>query len=123
MCGKDAAHVRGGRMARYLITGIAGFIGSTLAHTLLKQGHEVVGIDNLSTGKLENISGILGSIHFLQEDIRNTGVVREACAGVDYVLHQAALASVPRSVSNPLASHEANVNGTLSVLLAARDAG
>ena len=110
-------------MARYLITGIAGFIGSTLAHKLVEQGHEVVGIDNLSTGKLENITSILPRVRFLHDDIRNVEAIHEACAGVDFVLHQAALASVPRSVSNPLASHESNINGTMSVLLAARDAG
>jgi len=110
-------------MARYLITGIAGFIGSTLAHELVERGHDVSGIDNLSTGSLENIADIRSSISFLQADIQNLGAVRDVCDGVDFVLHQAALASVPRSVKNPLASHESNVNGTLNVLIAARDAG
>ena len=110
-------------MARYLITGIAGFIGSTLAHTLVEQGHEVRGIDNLSTGRLENLDSIRGSVSFEKDDIQNLPAVRALCEDVDYVLHQAALASVPRSVKDPLTSHESNINGTLNVLLAARDAG
>ena len=108
-------------MARYLITGIAGFIGSTLAHTLVEQGHQVQGIDNLSTGRLENLADIRSSIQFMEADIQDAQAMAEVCGGVDYVLHQAALASVPRSVKDPLASHESNVNGTLNVLLAARD--
>lgn len=110
-------------MARYLITGIAGFIGSTLAHALLEQGHAVQGIDNLSTGRTDNISDILSSIQFEVADLQDREAMRAACEGVDYVLHQAALASVPRSVQDPLTSHESNINGTLSLLLAARDAG
>ena len=110
-------------MERYLITGIAGFIGSTLAHTLVEQGHAVHGIDNLSTGRLENLEDIRSSISFQQADIQDIDAVHAACEGVDYVLHQAALASVPRSVKDPLTSHESNINGTLNVLLAARDAG
>jgi UDP-glucose 4-epimerase len=109
-------------MARYLITGMAGFIGSTLAHALVEQGHEVRGIDNLSTGRLENLEDIAGSVSLMQADIQDLRDVREACEGVDYVLHQAALASVPRSVKDPLTSHESNINGTLNVLMAARDA-
>ena len=110
-------------MARYLITGIAGFIGSTLAHALLEQGHTVQGIDNLSTGRLENLADIRSSIHFEKADLQDHAAMRAACEGVDFVLHQAALASVPRSVQDPLTSHESNINGTLSLLLAARDAG
>lgn len=110
-------------MARYLVTGIAGFIGSTLAHALVEQGHEVSGVDNLSTGRLENLEDIRSSITFEQADIQDIAAMRAACTGVDYVLHQAALASVPRSVNDPLTSHESNVNGTLNMLLAARDAG
>jgi nucleoside-diphosphate-sugar epimerase len=110
-------------VARYLITGIAGFIGSTLAHRLVELGHEVSGIDNLSTGKIDNINDIRSSISFLQGDIQDFEIMRAACDGVDYVLHQAALASVPRSVKDPLTSHASNVNGTLNVLMAARDAG
>jgi UDP-glucose 4-epimerase len=112
-------------MPRYLITGIAGFIGSTLAHTLVEQGHEVRGIDNLSTGNLENLADIRSGITFQQVDIADLNhlpVLRSACDGVDYVLHQAALASVPRSMKDPATSHASNINGTLNVLLAARDA-
>lgn len=110
-------------MAKYLITGIAGFIGSTLARALLEQGHSVAGIDNLSTGRMENLTEILSSIQFEIADLRDEAAMRAACEGVDYVLHQAALASVPRSVRDPLNTHDNNVNGTLSLLLAARDAG
>src|SRR6202789_1623770 len=110
-------------MARYLITGIAGFIGSSLAHELVKQGHEVSGFDNLSTGNAENLAAIRSSINFQEMALQDKGGVRDACKGIDYVLHQGALASVPRSVKDPLASHESNINGTLNLLLAARDAG
>jgi nucleoside-diphosphate-sugar epimerase len=110
-------------MARYLITGIAGFIGSTLAHALLERGHQVRGIDNLSTGRLENLADIHSSIELMQADICDLPSMREACEDVNFVLHQAALPSVPRSVKDPLTSHESNSNGTLNVLLAARDAG
>jgi UDP-glucose 4-epimerase len=110
-------------MARYLVTGIAGFIGSSLAHALVEQGHTVSGIDNLSTGRLENLADIASSVQFVQGDIQDVAAMREVCGGVDYVYHQAALASVPRSVKDPLSSHESNINGTLNVLIAARDAG
>ncbi len=109
-------------MARYLITGIAGFIGSTLAHALLEQGHEVRGIDNLSTGDLENLADIQGAISFQEMDLQDAAGMKSACEGIDYILHQGALASVPRSVKDPVASHESNVNGTLNLLVAARDA-
>ena len=109
-------------MARYLITGIAGFIGSSLAHKLVEQGHEVCGVDNLSTGRLENLDSIRSSIDFHQGDIQDGSLMRAVCEGADVVLHQAALASVPRSVQDPLTSHNSNINGTLQVLLAARDA-
>jgi UDP-glucose 4-epimerase len=109
-------------MARYLITGIAGFIGSTLAHTLLEQGHQVRGIDNLSTGTLDNLADIRGELDFEQMDLRDVAGMKSVCEGVDFVLHQGALASVPRSVRDPLTSHESNINGTLNLLIAARDA-
>jgi nucleoside-diphosphate-sugar epimerase len=109
-------------MATYLITGIAGFIGSTLAHTLVEQGHQVRGIDNLSTGNLDNLAAIRHAITFEQMDLQDAPGMRAACQGVDYVLHQGALASVPRSVKDPLTSHLSNINGTLTLLLAARDA-
>ncbi len=109
-------------MARYLITGIAGFIGSSIAHALVAQGHEVRGIDNLSTGRMENLAEIRDSVAFQLADIQDMQAMQTACEGMDYVIHQAALASVPRSVKDPLTSHESNINGTLNVLLAARDA-
>jgi UDP-glucose 4-epimerase len=109
-------------MARYLITGIAGFIGSTLAHTLVEQGHEVRGIDNLSTGSLDNLAGIRDKIDIQQADRQDSTAMRSACGGIDFILHQAALASVPRSVKDPLTSHQSNINGTLNLLIAARDA-
>jgi len=110
-------------MARYLITGIAGFIGSSLAHELVKQGHDVSGFDNLSTGNLENLAEIRPSINFQEMDLQDKDGVRDACEGIDYILHQGALASVPRSVKDPLTSHESNINGTLNLLLAAKAAG
>ena len=110
-------------MARFLITGIAGFIGSTLAHKLVEEGHEVSGIDNLSTGNLENLEDIRSAIKFEEIDLRDSDGLRGACKGVEYVLHQGAVASVPRSVKDPVGSHESNINGTLNLLLAARDAG
>ncbi len=109
-------------MARYLITGIAGFIGSTLAHALVEQGHHVSGIDNLSTGNLENLADIRHVVDFQQTDLQDVAGVKAACEGIDYILHQGALASVPRSVKDPLSSHESNINGTLNLLIAARDA-
>jgi nucleoside-diphosphate-sugar epimerase len=109
-------------MARYLITGVAGFIGSSLARAVLAQGDEVRGIDNLSTGNRENIREIEKQIDFVQADVLDFRAVREACVGVDYVLHQAAIPSVPKSVLDPLGSNIANLDGTVHVLIAARDA-
>lgn len=109
-------------MSKLLITGVAGFIGSSLAHALVAKGETVRGLDNLSTGKPENISSIRDRIDFRKADLLDLGAVRDACRGVDYVLHQAALASVPRSVEDPIASNQANVDGTLNVLVAAKEA-
>src|SRR6266705_1607863 len=109
-------------MCTYLITGIAGFIGSSLARAVLAQGDAVRGIDNLSTGKKENIAEILGRIDFCEADLLDLRVVESVCAGVDYVLHQAAIPSVPRSVLDPLGSNRANVDATVNLLVAARDA-
>jgi len=109
-------------MPKYLITGVAGFIGSSLAHALLKRGDSVRGIDNFSTGKTENIEDIRDRIDFREADLLDLGAMRDACRGVDYVLHQAAIASVPRSVEDPVTTHRSNVDGTLNLLLAARDA-
>jgi UDP-glucose 4-epimerase len=109
-------------MAQYLITGIAGFIGSSLARALVARGERVRGVDNLSTGKPENIAAIRDRIDFREADINNAAAMAEACRGVDFVFHQAAIASVPRSVADPVGTNVANVNGSLNVLLAARDA-
>jgi UDP-glucose 4-epimerase len=109
-------------MARYLITGIAGFIGSTLAHALVNRGHEVRGIDNLSTGNLDNLADIRGAVDFQQMDLQDAAGMKAACDGIDFVLHQGAVASVPKSVKDPIGSHESNINGTLNLLVAARDA-
>lgn len=109
-------------MATYLITGIAGFIGSALARSVLAQGDKVRGVDNLSTGKRENLTEILGDVDFREADLLDLDAMKSACDGVDYVLHQAAIPSVPKSVLDPLASNRANVDGTLNLLVAARDA-
>lgn len=110
-------------MAKYLITGIAGFIGSSLAGALLNRGEQVRGIDNLATGRRENLAEISGRIEFLEADIVDDQAIQQACRGVDYVLHQAAIPSVPKSVADPVSCNRAAVDGTLKVLLAARDAG
>ncbi|HZQ94339.1 MAG TPA: SDR family oxidoreductase [Candidatus Sulfotelmatobacter sp.] len=109
-------------MALYLITGIAGFIGSSIARALLSQGEEVRGVDNFSTGQKENIAEIAGRIDFHQADITDLDAMHRACKGVTFVLHQAAIPSVPKSVLDPLGSNRANVDGTVNVLVAARDA-
>lgn len=109
-------------MAKYLVTGAAGFIGSSLVRALLDRGDEVRGIDNLSTGKRDNLSDVLKHMDFRQVDILDIDATHEACAGVDYVFHEAAIPSVPKSVLDPLGSNRANVDGTVNVLVAARDA-
>jgi len=109
-------------MAVYLITGIGGFIGSSLARALLQQGEQVRGVDNFSTGKRENLAQILGQIDFREADLLDLDAMKSACAGADYVLHQAAIPSVPKSVLDPIESNRANVDGTVNVLVAARDA-
>jgi nucleoside-diphosphate-sugar epimerase len=109
-------------MATYLITGIAGFIGSSLARAVLAQGDRVRGVDNFATGRPENIESIRDLIDFHETDILDLDAMNHVCRGVDYVLHQAAIASVPKSVLDPLGNNRTNVDGTLNVLVAARDA-
>ena len=109
-------------MAKYLITGIAGFIGSSIARALLAQGDEVRGIDNLSTGKRENLTEILSQIDFREADLLDLDAVHSACRGVDYIFHEAAIPSVPKSVVDPLGSNRANVDATVHLLIAAKDA-
>lgn len=111
------------QMAKILVTGAAGFIGSSVVRELCKQGHKVCGIDNLSTGKLENLSGILHQIDFHKGDIRDKELIRSLCWNVDIIFHEAALPSVPKSILDPAASHQTNIDGTFSVLMAARNMG
>jgi UDP-N-acetylglucosamine 4-epimerase len=115
----------------WLVTGAAGFIGSNLVEALLGLGQRVVGLDNFSTGHRHNLDQVRdavgseawGRFAFIEGDIRDLATCRRACEGVDYVLHQAALGSVPRSIEDPIASHDSNVTGFLHMLVAARDAG
>jgi len=109
-------------MSLYLITGEAGVLGSSLARALLSRGEHVRGVDNFATGKRENIAEILDRIDFHEADITDLDAMHKACTGADYVLHQAAIPSVPKSVLDPLGSNRANVDGTVNVLVAARDA-
>ena len=119
-------------MARYLVTGGAGFIGSHLVEALLVRGDEVRVVDNLSTGTRANLdaataaaraAGASGTPEFVAGDLADQAVATAAVAGMDYVLHQAAIPSVPRSVADPVSSNRANIDATLNVLVAARDAG
>ena len=110
-------------MARYLVTGGAGFIGSNLARFILDRGHDVVVLDNFATGKRENLAEIAGRITLIEGDIRDAGTVASAMDGCRAVFHEAALGSVPRSVAEPVTSHDVNVNGTIRVLEAARKVG
>jgi UDP-N-acetylglucosamine/UDP-N-acetyl-alpha-D-glucosaminouronate 4-epimerase len=108
-------------MSLYLVTGGAGFIGSHLAEELAHRGEHVRVVDSLVTGKRQNLAPVPG-VEFIEGDLANLDVARRAVDGVDFVLHQAAIPSVPRSVQDPLTSHRANVDATLNILLAARDA-
>jgi UDP-N-acetylglucosamine/UDP-N-acetyl-alpha-D-glucosaminouronate 4-epimerase len=109
-------------MSHYLVTGGAGFIGSHLTEELVRRGHRVRVADSLITGKRSNLAHIPG-IEFLEGDLANLDFARKAVEGIEYLLHQAAIPSVPRSVKDPITSNRANVDGTLNVLLASRDAG
>src|SRR6202043_2984351 len=109
-------------MAKYLVTGAAGFIGSSLVRALLERGDEVRGIDNFATGRRENLTEMLSRMDFREADILDLDAMHKACRGVDYVLHEAAIPSVPKSVLDPLGSNRANLDGTVNVLMAARDA-
>jgi nucleoside-diphosphate-sugar epimerase len=109
-------------MASYLVTGGAGFIGSHLAEELVRRGHRVRVADSLITGKRRNLEH-LGAIEFVEGDLADLSFAQRATAGVEFVLHQAAIPSVPRSVSDPVTSNRANIDSTLNVLVAARDAG
>jgi nucleoside-diphosphate-sugar epimerase len=106
----------------WLVTGGAGFIGSHVAETLARRGERVRVLDNLSTGRLEKLAAVRDRVEFVRGDITRPADCAKACAGVSYVLHQAAIRSVPKSMDRPLPSNEANVAGTLNVLVAARDA-
>lgn len=107
-----------------LVTGGAGFIGSNLCEALLENGNQVTCLDNFATGKRENISHLMTNPSFklIEGDIRNLADCHKACIGVDYILHQAALGSVPRSINDPITSNDVNVSGFLNMLVAARDA-
>ncbi len=109
--------------ARYLVTGGAGFIGSNIVEALVEEGGSVRVLDNFSTGRRENLAEFLGAIELIEGSITNPATCASVCEGIDFVLHQAALPSVPRSVADPAASHEACATGTLNMLVAARDAG
>lgn len=114
----------------WLVTGVAGFIGSNLLETLLKLNQKVVGLDNFATGHQSNLDEVQGLVsaeqwvnfRFIEGDIRNFADCQNACTGVDYVLHEAALGSVPRSIADPITTNETNISGFLNMLTAARDA-
>ena len=112
-------------MEKVVVTGGAGFIGSHLAERLVEQGYQIIILDNLSTGKMENIKELLNNanVEFIQGSVNDIWLLSQLFSDVSYVFHLAAIPSVPRSVENPQASHEVNVNGTLNVLLAARENG
>jgi len=107
----------------YLVTGGAGFIGSHIVERLLRDGHRARVLDDLSSGKESNLESFRSEVELIKGDIRDAQLVNQAMKGVDIVFHEAALGSVPRSVADPMTTHEVNMTGTLNVLLAARDAG
>src|SRR5215469_15699098 len=103
-------------MSLYLVTGAAGFIGSALVHALLERGEQVRAVDNFETGRRENLQDVITKIDLREADILDLDAMHSACKGADYVLHQAALPSVPKSIIDPLASNRANIDGTVNVL-------
>src|SRR5262245_57105725 len=109
-------------MAEFLVTGGAGFIGSHIVETLVKRGKRVRVLDSFATGRLENIAPFLRKIELVRGDLCDPAAVRKACGGVRFVLHLGAIPSVPRSVADPVTTNNANIDGTLNLLLAARDA-
>lgn len=109
-------------MSKYLVTGAAGFIGSALTRAILALGDQVRGIDNLSTGKMQNLDAIKEKIDFREADLLDLDAVQHACSGVDYIFHEAAIPSVPWSVADPLESNRTNIDATVNLLVAARDA-
>lgn len=119
----DISHLKLNPKHHILVTGGAGFIGSNLCEALLGNGNEITCLDNFSTGRRENISHLLENERFtlIEGDIRNLDDCQKACKNVDYILHQAALGSVPRSINDPITSNDVNVSGFLNMLVAARD--
>lgn len=129
-CLKKSIGYKESRMSKFLVTGGAGFIGSHIVEELLKRGTQVRVLDNFSTGKRENLRFpnlpndlVDRSLELIEGDIRDLEMCRKACDGVDYILHQAALRSVPRSIDDPCATNEVNVKGTLNILLVAKEKG
>jgi UDP-glucose 4-epimerase len=110
-------------MSRFLVTGGAGFIGSNIVDELVARGQEVKVVDNFFTGKRENLTAVAKEIELIEGDIRDLDLMKKVTKGVDFVLHQAAFRSVPKSVDNPTLTNDVNVTGTLNVLLAAKEAG
>lgn len=110
-------------MAKYLVTGGAGFIGSHIVERLAREGQSVRVLDNFATGQRKNIASFADKIELIEGDLRNKADCARACAGVQIIFHEGAVPSVPVSVENPVTSHEANIDGTFNILMAARDAG
>ncbi|MBI4605059.1 MAG: SDR family oxidoreductase [Planctomycetes bacterium] len=110
-------------MVRAVVTGGAGFIGSSIVRGLLEKGHSVRVLDNFASGRKENLEEVLDDVELLEGDVRDPGACLAACEGIEVLLHQAAIGSVPLSIEDPVTAHKVNVDGTLNVLLAARERG